>query len=256
MIMDFELLKLFSLVSYPLSQAILIFLIALLLLMAGGRGKATLVGLLGIGWLWLASTAVFADWLMGTLEDPYRPKALSVSPEADAILVLGGATRGDTHFSSLGDMNQQSDRLLHAVRLFQAGKAPVIVLSGGARPGARPEAQLMQEILQVMGIPEEVIVTEEASRDTYENALYSRTILEGRGIDRVLLVTSAYHMRRAEAVFRAHGFDIIPSPTDYQRLVAPPLIPRWLPMVDDLDRTTRALHEYVGYFSCSLRGRL
>ena len=114
----------------------------------------------------------------------------------------------------------------------------------------------MQEILQVMGVPEDVIVTEEASRDTYENALYSRTVLESRGINRILLVTSAYHMRRAEAVFRAQGFEVIPSPTDYQRLVAPPLIPRWLPMVDDLDRTSRAIHEYVGYFSYSLRGQL
>ena len=254
--MAFESLNLLSLLSYPLSQAILLSVVALLLFLAGGRAKAAIVIVLGIGWLWLASTAIFADWLMGTLEDPYRPKALSVSPEADAILVLGGATRGDTHLSSVGDMNQQADRLLHAVRLFQAGKAPVIVLSGGARPGARPEAQLMQEILQVMGIPEEVIVTEEASRDTYENALYSRTVLSRGAIDRILLVTSAYHMRRAEAVFEAQGFEVVPSPTDYQRLVAPPLIPRWLPTADDLDRSTRAIHEYVGYFAYGLRDRL
>jgi uncharacterized SAM-binding protein YcdF (DUF218 family) len=252
----FETLKLVAQLSYPISHVIVLSLIALILFWSGARGKAAFLLMVSIGWLWLASTAFFADWLMGTLEDTYRPKALSVSAEADAILVLGGATRGDTHFSSLGDMNQQADRLLHAVRLFQAGKAPVIVLSGGARPGARPEAQLMQEILQVMGVPEEAIVTEEASRDTYENALYSRTVLSRRGIERVLLVTSAFHMRRAEAVFRAQGFDVIPSPTDYQRLVAPPLIPRWLPTADDLDRTTRAIHEYVGYFAYSLRGRL
>jgi uncharacterized SAM-binding protein YcdF (DUF218 family) len=114
----------------------------------------------------------------------------------------------------------------------------------------------MTEILEVMGVPEEVIITEEASRDTHENALYSKTILEARGITRILLVTSAYHMRRAEAVFKAQGFDVIPSPTDYQRLVAPPLIPRWLPTADDLDRSTRAIHEYVGYFAYGFRGQL
>ena len=253
---DYELVKLASLLAYPLSQSLLLVVLALLLLVFRASRSAGLLLFLAIGWLWLASTAWFADWLMGSLEDPYRPKALSVSPEADAILVLGGATRGDTHFSSLGDMNQQADRLVHAARLFKAGKAPVIVLSGGARPGARPEARLMQEILGVMGIPETALVTEEASRDTHENALYSRTILAQRGVDRILLVTSAYHMKRAEAVFRAQGFDVIPSPTDYQRLVAPPLVPRWLPTVDDLDRSTRAIHEYVGYFSYSLRGRL
>ncbi len=254
--MDFELAKLVSLLVYPLSQSILLLTLAFFFLLLRATRSAGLLLFLSVGWLWLASTAIFADWLMGTLEDPYRPKALSVSPEADAILVLGGATRGDTHFSSVGDMNQQSDRLLHAVRLFKAGKAPIIVLSGGSRPGARPEAQLMREILEVMGVPADVIVTEEASRDTYENAVFSRTVLSRRGIDRILLVTSAYHMRRAEAVFKAQGFEVVPSPTDYQRLVAPPLIPRWLPTADDLDRSTRAIHEYVGYSGYSLRDRL
>ena len=253
---DYELVKLVSLLAYPLSQALLFSVLALIMLIFRAFRSAGFLLFLAVGWLWLCSTAVFADWLIGTLENPYRPKALSVSPEADAILVLGGATRGDTHFSSLGDLNQQADRLVHAVRLFKAGKAPAIVLSGGARPGARPEAQLMAETLAVMGVPENVVITEEASRDTHENALYSKTILEARGIDRILLVTSAYHMRRAEAVCTAQGFDVIPSPTDYQRLVAPPLIPRWLPTADDLDRSTRAIHEYVGYFAYGFRGRL
>ena len=134
---EYETVKLLSLLAYPLSQSLLLSVMALILLIFRAIGRAGFLLFLAVAWLWISSTAVFADWLMATLEDAYRPKALSVSPQADAILVLGGATRGDTHFSSLGDMNQQSDRLLHAVRLFQAGKAPVIVLSGGARPRNR-----------------------------------------------------------------------------------------------------------------------
>lgn len=254
--MSFEITKLLSLLLYPLNQSLLLLILALLLLWIGARRSAGLLLLLAIGWLWLCSTAVSADWLMGRLEQEYRPKALSVTPEADAILVLGGATRGDTHMSSLGDLNQQSDRLVHAVSLYKAGRAPRIVLSGGSRPGGRPEAQLMREILEVMGVPAEAMLTEEASRDTYENARFSQTVLAGKGVNRILLVTSAYHMRRAEALFRASGFDVVPAPTDYQRLVAPPLVPRWLPTADDLERTTRALHEHVGFWVYVVRGRL
>ena len=117
---SFEFSKLLALLSYPLSQTLLLLIVGLLSAIIASARSAVFITVLAAAWLWLCSTALMADWLMGTLEDPYRPKALSVSPEADAILVLGGATRGDTHFSSLGDMNQQSDRLLDAVRMFQA----------------------------------------------------------------------------------------------------------------------------------------
>ena len=254
--MNIETTKLLSLLVYPLNQSLILLILAMLLLWFGARRSCGLLLLLAIGWLWASSTAMTADWLMGQLERDYRPRALAVTPEADAIVVLGGATRGDTHMSSLGDLNQAADRLVHAVALYRAGKAPRIVLSGGSRPGGRPEAQLMQEILEVMGVPARAILTEEASRDTFENASFSQAVLAGKGIKRILLVTSAYHMRRSEALFRASGFEVIPAPTDYQRLVAPPLVPRWLPTAEDLETTSLAIHEYVGYWAYALGGRL
>ena len=153
---------------------------------------------------------------------------MSVLAPEDAIVVLGGATRGDTHLSTFPDLNEQADRLVYAAALYHAGKAPVIVLSGGARPGARPEAQLMKEILAVMGVPSRSIILERSSRNTYDNALYSAAILENKNIKRILLVTSAYHMRRAQAVFVKQGFEVVPAPTDYQLLVVDPVLPRWI----------------------------
>jgi len=69
-------------------------------------------------------------------------------------------------------------------------------------------------------------------------------------------VTSAFHMRRAAALFEAQGFEVVPTPTDYQRLVAAPVLPRWLPSVDDLARTTIALREYVGFWVYRYKGWL
>jgi uncharacterized SAM-binding protein YcdF (DUF218 family) len=247
---------LLSLLLCPLNQSLLLVLLAICLLLLH-RPRAALAALVpAAAWLWLCSTAIFADALMTTLEKDYPPRAISVTPQADAIVVLGGATRGDTHMGTLGDLNQQADRLVHATELYKAQRAPLLLLTGGAQAGERPEADLMRELLMVMGVPQRAMLLERSSRTTFENAAYSAPLLQARGIRRILLVTSAFHMRRARALFEERGFEVIPAPTDYQCLVAEPLLPRWLPAVDHLARSTHALHEHAGYWIYRLQGRL
>ena len=248
--------KILSLLLFPLNQCLLLMALAMVMLLLHRARAALVVLLLTFGWLYVASTALFADFMMATLERDFRPKAMSVMASADAIVVLGGATRGDTHLGTLPDLNQQADRLVHAAALYKAGKAPLVVLSGGSQPDARPEAQLMKEILAVMGVPGRNILLERASRNTYDNALYSAVVLNGKGVRKILLVTSAYHMRRAVALFEAQGFEVLPTPTDFQRLVAKPVVPPWLPSVDNLGRTTTALKEHVGFWVYRYRGWL
>jgi uncharacterized SAM-binding protein YcdF (DUF218 family) len=146
-------------------------------------------------------------------------------------------------------MNGQADRLLHAVSLYKAGKAPVVIVSGGSRSWEAPEAVLMAEILEEMGIPADAILQERVSRNTKENALYTGQLLAKHGLKQVLLVTSAFHMRRAETMFRLEGINLIPSATDYRVVNVPPVVPKWLPTVDDLQRTTYAIREYVGFWA-------
>lgn len=230
-------------------------LLALLsLLLWRFRRVAASLLIASIAWLYIASTALFADFLMASLEDHYRPKAMSVIPEADAIVVLGGATRGDTHFSSLGDLNQQADRLTYAVALYKARKAPLVLLSGGAQPGNRPEAEIMHEHMVLMGLPRRALLKERESRDTHDNAVYSAILLKGRGVKRILLVTSGFHMRRSVPLFERQGLEVIPAPTDFQRIVGTASVPRWLPTADDLVRTTYGIREYVGYLVYRHRG--
>ncbi|WP_240725169.1 YdcF family protein [Mangrovimicrobium sediminis] len=243
--------KLLSLLAYPLNQALLLLLVALLAWR--WRRLAFTCCALGVAWLYLCSTAWFADLVMGSLEDRYPPRALSALPEADAIVVLGGATRGDGHLGSMADLNQQADRLTHAAALYQAGKAPLVLLSGGSGTGGRPEAEQMAEFMTLMGVPADALLLERASRDTHENAVYSAILLQSRQVRTVLLVTSAFHMPRAVPLFRREGFEVIPAPTDFQRLADPPVVPRLLPTVDDLQRTTQGLREYVGTTYYSLR---
>jgi uncharacterized SAM-binding protein YcdF (DUF218 family) len=159
---------------------------------------------------------------------------------------------------TLGDMNDAADRLLHAALLYRAGRAPRVLLSGGGEDGVRPEAELMAELLEVMGVPRRAMLLEDGSRTTYDNARYSAELLKELGARKILLVTSATHMRRAEALFAAQGLEVVPAPTDYQRLVAPEAatLPAWAPEVGKLERSTRALHEWAGYWLYRQRGWL
>ncbi len=248
--------KSLSLLLYPLTQSLLLGLLAMLVLLVGWRRLALALLLPGIVWLYLCSTSLFADYLMGTLEDDYPPRAVSATEEVGAIVLLGGAMRGDTHMGTQGDLNQQADRLVHALALYKAGKAPLLLLTGGGPPGVRTEAEQMRDLLELMGVPPAAMLLEEASRDTYQNALYSAAMLKQRGIDRILLVTSAFHMRRAAQLFAFQGLEVVPAPTDYQRLAGPPVLPPLVPLAGNLVRSTYALHEHLGYWVYRYRGWL
>jgi len=252
----FTLSKLLSLLVYPLSFSLLLCVLALLFSSLRWARGSFYTLLLAAGWLYLCSTALFADFLMGTLERDFVPRAMSVIAPADAIVLLGGAMRGDSHMGTLPDLNQHADRLVHAVALYKAGKAPAILLTGGAAEDARPEAQQMQDVLAVMGVPAKHVMLENASRDTHDNAVNSARLLKARGMHRILLVTSAFHMRRAVALFEGQGLEVVPAPTDYQQLVAKQVLPDWLPEVSNLYQTTDALHEIVGYWVYRWRGWL
>jgi len=251
---SFTTAKYLSLLVYPLSFSLLLFLLAIVFGgLRWGRIRTTCL-LLGTGWLYLCSTELFANFLTDMLEKGYVPRAMSVVPEADAIVLLGGATRGDTHMGTTADLNQRADRLVYAVALYKANKAPVVLVSGGSATGARPEAKQIRDLLLIMGVPSSRILLENVSRNTRENAQFSAQILKSRDMRRILLVTSAYHMRRAQALFEAEGLTVIPAPTDFQRLVAKQIIPPWLPTVDRLHQSTDALHEFVGLLVYRLQG--
>ncbi|MFK7975894.1 MAG: YdcF family protein [Halioglobus sp.] len=257
---SFTAVKLLSLAVYPLGQVFILALFAFVMRIFRFSRSAFLTMFIGIAWLYLCSTSQFADALMGYLEEGYGSKPMSTVPQADAIVLLGGAMRGHTHLGSLADMNQQADRLVHAVALYKAGKASNIIVSGGGPYGDRPEAEQMHDILLIMGVPSSAIVLESRSYNTHDNAVYTAQLLQERGWQNILLVTSAFHMRRAVGLFEAQNImQITAAPTDFQRRVAPPgALPDWLPLpgISNLYRTTHALHEIIGYAMYQWRGWL
>lgn len=249
-------LKLLSLLVYPLNLSLLLALFGLVIWRLGWARSAFYMLLLAFGWLYVCSTAQFSYYLMGRLERDYPARPLAAIENADAIVLLGGALRGDSRMGILPDMNQYADRLVHAVALYNAGKAPHLLLTGGSAPGSRSEAQLMQDVLVVMGMPPEALILEDQSSNTRDNAVNSARLLKARGLNRILLVTSAFHMPRAVPLFRNQGLEVIPAPTDFQQVILESTLPSGIPGIKNLFRSTEALHEMVGYQIYRLRGWL
>jgi len=167
---------------------------------------------------------------------------------ADAIVVLGGSVMPPDALGRLVDLSGGADRVWHAARLYKAGKAPLILLSGGSDPAysVMSEAQAMQVFLRDLGVPDSAMLLEQESRNTRQNAEHSARLLGERGLSRILLVTSALHMERALREFESRGLEVIPAVTDREAGEPPPIPWRYLPDADSLSASARALKELVG----------
>ncbi len=212
-------------------------------------GRACLV--LAFLTLWLSSTPWIGAVLIRAQEttpafDPVR------GTDAEAIVVLGAGVEGETpEYGGLVLGPLSLERVRWAARLQRMTGLPIALTGGSARPDATPVAELMREVLvQDLGVP--VRWTEGDSATTWENAALSRKVLSAEGVDRVLLVTHAWHMPRAVMAFEAHGFEVVPAPTMFHG-PPPEGLDGWIPTSKGLRHTTWALHEMIGRVVYGLR---
>lgn len=214
-----------------------------------------------IGWfaaavalvLWLLSTEVMSRALLRPLESAYGEPELRIA-EAEAIVVLGGGTVEPVSGAAASLTADPVARLVRGVEMHERTGLP-IVFSGGtvfeARGGA-PEAVLAGELARRLGIREEHILLESESRNTWENA---SNVINSFGFDRIVLVTSAYHMRRAHASFERQGVAVLPVAADFKADSRPLILQSFLPDFRDLGYSATALHEYVGLLYYRIRYR-
>jgi uncharacterized SAM-binding protein YcdF (DUF218 family) len=212
----------------------------------------------GIVVLLFFSNLMVGDALLGSLEDDYPILAPAACPQADAIVVLGGATYPPVPPRKSIEVGPAFDRLLHGMRLLRAQRAPLLVLTGGVISmlvgSDMTEARRMQSLALEYGVDPQVIVLEERSRNTYENAFYTRELLEKRGIKRIILVSSAMHMPRSVAVFKTQGFEVVPAPADVWVVPRPFHLARLLPNFNALEGSTIAIKEYLSTVVYRLKG--
>jgi uncharacterized SAM-binding protein YcdF (DUF218 family) len=252
--MEYLLSKILPLFVYPLGLAILFSLVGLTAALLGHRARAVTSILLAVVILWASATNIISGYVLSTLEQDYPPVAIESLPAVDAIVVLGGFTDAAGSGINVIELNDAVDRLFHGVRLYRAGKAPRVMLAGGAARGQSPEAIFMADLLAEFSIPRDKMLLEDKSRNTRENGINAVAIMREKGINKILLVTSAYHMRRAIGVFEKLGLDVVPAATDYQVLESDPSILDWLPNAEALMMTTLGIKEYLGWWVYRVRG--
>lgn len=199
-------------------------------------------------WLCVWATPAASEWLEERVESQFPPLAVNAVPQAQAIVVLGGGIAPPTRTNPYANLAGAADRVWHAARLYNAGKAPLVLLSGGGdrRLGTNSEAEAMRTFAIDLGVPDSALVLESTSRTTHENATSSADVLKARGVQRILLVTSALHMSRALSEFRAVGLDVVPAATDHDSRVPLSLLRAWLPNAQSLDASARAFKEIAG----------
>jgi uncharacterized SAM-binding protein YcdF (DUF218 family) len=208
--------------------------------------------------LWIAATPVFSNWLNWQLESQFPPLSADRLPQSDVVIVLGGVLAQPTSPRLAADLSDAVDRIMHALRLYRAGKAPLIVISAGNQApqrAATPEARLIADLLMELGVPRSALVLETRSRNTHENATHTAAIFKEHGWRNGLLVTSGFHMPRALAAFRHEGLAVTPAATDVHsgppQFASPFAI---LPDAGALALTTSAIKEMIGFCYYRLRG--
>lgn len=164
---------------------------------------------------YLLCTSFVAERTLGWLEQAYLPPA---EPKGDVIIMLGGGAMPDSpDVDGVGALcSSPANRLLTAVRLQRKLGVPILLSGGQVYEDTGAEAKIARRMLIDLGVPEEQILVETRSINTTQNARYSAEILRAQGLTQPILVTSAFHMKRAVLNFKKQGIDVVPYPADYQ----------------------------------------
>jgi uncharacterized SAM-binding protein YcdF (DUF218 family) len=209
---------------------------------------------------WLVSTPFIAQQLVNYLQNQYSPlnaEAKLLDPKHSAIVVLGAGVETGLEYSTKSTVSEKTlSRLNYAVYLHQQLGLPMIVSGGNRKHATFTEGKEMRQVLnQYYHAP--VIFEETKSRTTREESEYLQLPLKQHGITTIYLVTNAWHMPRSMYIFTknltAQGIKIIPAPMGYVSLGLEDALLNWLPLLNALNVSVMALHEYVGLIWYGLR---
>ncbi len=255
--MFFSLSKILWFLVNPGNVLLILLIIGVLLLWTRWRrlGRGLVAAVAAVG-LFLAVVPV-GSWMLGVLEDRFPP--LNELPvRVDGIIVAGGVVdpvmtrdRGQTA------INGAVERLFEMAKLAERYPRARMVFSGGSGSLLYPdekEAPLVIPLLRQLGVDPGRVIFEDQSRNTAENAVFSRRLAKPKPGETWLLITSAFHMPRTVGSFRQAGWRVTPYPVDYHTRGERALPFRFNFNVG-VGLLNRALHEYLGLLFYWLNGK-
>jgi uncharacterized SAM-binding protein YcdF (DUF218 family) len=254
--MFFVLSKILSFLIYPLFLAILLFILFIFFRKHYPK-VAKILFYIALVELYVFSTEPIADLLLLPLELPFEKQ--SVPKEAEAIVVLSGMVDLQRSNAERIEVSSAIDRIIEGILLTKERPDSLLILTGGSGDlfdQSKSEAKLLESLALRFGISEERIRLDIRSRNTHENAVESKKILDKENVSSFILITSASHMKRALSCFRKIELSPIPYAVDFRSHWGKYDIFSFIPQVGNLDKSTAAFHEYVGIITYKLRGYL
>ncbi|WP_411033910.1 YdcF family protein [Shinella sp. BYT-45] len=256
--MTFYISKIFWLLAQPLSLALLFLLAGLIAGLLRWNRLRTWASVTSALVLFLTLFTSTGAVLLQVLEDRIARAELPAGGPA-CIITLGGGFESEVVAARGGfEMTQAGDRFVETLRLAQQFPQARILISGGdgSLSGAyKGDAVVGARFLEAFGVPATRLIRETESRDTFENAGNTQALLAANGLERCLLVTSAFHMPRSVGLFRKLGLDVLPWPTDYRTTSRASLALDLTQPSTNSQLMTTALREWTGLLFYYLAGR-
>ena len=249
-----ELKPLLTALVLPPAAPLLVALLGLLLVARRRLRRGLAVATLAVAGLWFLSCHAVAVWLAQALlpqVEPVRPEQLA---RVQAIVVLGGGVEAQAPEYGVAQPSTFTlGRLRYGATLARRSGKP-LAFGGGVGWSSSgtdfpPEAQTAERTLQEFGV--RLRWSDSRSRDTAENARELRKLLAADGVNRIALVTDAWHMPRSVLEFGRAGFEVVPAPTGFPVPKNRPLI-EWLPSGDGLGLSRQVLREALGLWIARL----
>lgn len=191
--------------------------------------------------------------------EPVTPDWDVIDTSFDAAIVLGGIGEVDLRLQKL-NFGHSADRLFQTIKLYYQGKLKRVVFTGGSGSIEFPdkkEGLYVQKYLKQIHFPDSALIIEPESKNTFENAVFTKKILDSLHVNgKLLLVTSGFHMRRSMAIFEKAGYKtIFPYVTNrvsgVRRTTPDHLL---IPNSTALLGSDLLMHEWVGYLIYKLKG--
>lgn len=212
-------------------------------------------------WLSLGLLLLFSNpWLINEawLAWEYPPVPLNQIKQYDAGILLTGFTSLEKSPHDRVYTQSGADRLLHTVMLYKTGHIRKVLVTGGSgslRKTYASEADEVKKLLLLSGVPAPDIILEDKSRNTYENARFTKNILPAYpDLKQFILITSAFHMRRASACFRQAGVSHTVFPTDFKSTDRALKLEYIIPAEAALAGWQKLLHEISGFLMYKIMG--
>lgn len=241
--MFFTIQKMIWYLAMPPASLIILMLVGLAMV-----GKRRVLGrtlvLLGIILLYSLSLDPVANMLLKPLESA-APPLQRLPAAADAVVVPGGGSVDLTWAGAPPVPNAETlTRLIRGIEIARRLNAPLVLTGGNGEPFATTlnDADVMAAAAIALGMPASQVIIENRSRNTLENSHAVRKIVTG---NRIILVTSAYYMKRAVAMFRKRGFSVTPAPTYPLVQTRKRNFSTLIPTAGNLARSSTALAEWL-----------